>query len=65
MMKITVSGGYNEIIAAMISKTLKDAGLSVSEWTEVKQGEVSKCMRYARKDSAQVAVLSAVDGKKL
>lgn len=63
MIKIQISGGNNDLVGSIITKALRDAGVTVSSWSDAKPREVAKCVRDAKAEGRQVVVVAMRDGK--
>ena len=58
MVKIKVEGRGANLVALMISKFLRDQGLSTNCWTRVTPSEVSGCRRKAVKADDEVSIVA-------
>jgi hypothetical protein len=58
MVKVKIEGAGANLISALITKALRDAGVKVNLWYDVTPGEVASCRRDATKCGDDVSVVS-------
>lgn len=60
MVKVRIEGETAEsaaLVGAIVTKALRDAGVKVTRWNDVGRNEVRTCIKDARDNEAQVAVM--------
>ena len=58
MTKIKVEGADARIVAAIITKTLRDAGVSLLSFYDITPREVANCRREATRKGVSVSIVA-------
>lgn len=58
MIKVKIEGPGAKLVSNVIHKALRDAGIDVNTWSDVKPSEVANCRRAATKAGADVSIVA-------